>query len=103
MRFAEFHEGQRIEAGPYRVTEAEVIRAVDALRGRKTLIVIAHRLSTVRSCQRLVFLRHGRVDAAGRLEDLLRSSPEFRRMAELSDLTPASAERGETIGHVVDT
>jgi ABC-type bacteriocin/lantibiotic exporter with double-glycine peptidase domain len=35
-------------------TEADAIRAIEALQGEKTLIVIAHRLSTVRRCQRPV-------------------------------------------------
>jgi ATP-binding cassette subfamily C protein len=85
------------------VTETEVIRAVEALQGRKTLIVIAHRLSTVRSCQRLIFLSGGRLQATGRFDELLCSNLEFRRMAQLSGLTPpSSAEREHAIEHVAE-
>ena len=52
-------------------TERELIAALDALRGVKTLIVIAHRLTTVRRCDRLAVLRDGRVAAVGAYEDLL--------------------------------
>ncbi len=41
-------------------TEQAIIRAIDELRGVKTLVVVAHRLSTVRGCDRLVFFEDGR-------------------------------------------
>jgi len=53
-------------------TEAEVTRAIDALRGRKTIIVISHRLTSVANCDRLVWLRSGRVEAEGTCQDLRR-------------------------------
>ena len=62
-------------------TETEVTKAIEALHGLKTLVVIAHRLTTVRHCDRLVFLVDGRVSACGTFEELLQSSVEFRRMA----------------------
>jgi len=68
------------------VTEAEVNRAIEALRGRKSLLVIAHRLSTVRPCDRLILLEAGRVVAEGAYDELLASSPQFRRMVEAPGL-----------------
>jgi len=62
-------------------TEAGVAATIDALRGVKTMIVIAHRLSTVRSCDTLVWLRDGRVAAHGSFEDLKRLNSEFREFA----------------------
>ena len=62
-------------------TERDLIAALESLRGRKTLIVIAHRLTTVRRCDRLVFLRDGRVAAVGSFDQLLATNPEFRAMA----------------------
>jgi ATP-binding cassette subfamily C protein len=64
------------------VTEAEVSRALHALRGRKTVIVIAHRLSSVRDFDRIVFLRDGVVAATGTFDELYAAEPEFRGMAE---------------------
>lgn len=69
------------------ITEAELTRAIESLRGMKTMVVIAHRLSTVRGCDRLIFLQEGRVRATGSYAELLREEPEFRRMAETSPLT----------------
>ncbi len=61
-------------------TEREVTQAIAALHGTRTLIVIAHRLTTVRDCDRLIFLQEGRVTAAGTYDDLL-SNAAFRMMA----------------------
>ncbi len=61
-------------------TEREVTRAIAALHGTRTLIVIAHRLSTVAGCDRLIFLEGGRIAAAGTYQELLRH-PAFKTMA----------------------
>lgn len=44
-------------------TEAAVMDAVDRLKGSRTILMIAHRLTTVQGCDRVVTLRNGRVDA----------------------------------------
>jgi ATP-binding cassette subfamily C protein len=64
-------------------TESEITRAVGALRGAKTIIVIAHRMSTVRTCDRLVLLRDGRVAGVGSFEELLARDAEFRATTAL--------------------
>jgi ATP-binding cassette subfamily C protein len=61
-------------------TEREVTRAIEALQGTRTLIVIAHRLSTVQGCDRLLFLQEGRIAASGTYDELLQNSA-FRAMA----------------------
>jgi ABC-type multidrug transport system fused ATPase/permease subunit len=61
-------------------TEQAIIRAIDELRGIKTLVVVAHRMSTVRGCDRLVFLEDGRVTGEGRYDELLERHPAFRGM-----------------------
>ena len=62
-------------------TEAAVIEAVAALKGDRTILMIAHRLSTVQRCDRIVFLKDGAVDAIGSFDDLQANHPEFRRMS----------------------
>jgi len=66
-------------------TEREITAAVDGLAGDKTLIIIAHRLSTVRNCDRIAFLRAGSVVATGTFDELMSDTPEFRRLATLGD------------------
>lgn len=62
-------------------TERELVRAIDALHGTITLIVIAHRLTTVRGCHRIVWLDQGRVAATGRYDELMAEHPTFRVLA----------------------
>jgi ATP-binding cassette subfamily C protein len=62
-------------------TERELIAALEALHGVKTLVVIAHRLTTVRRCDRLALLRDGRVAAIGSYDELLARDAGFRELA----------------------
>jgi ABC-type multidrug transport system fused ATPase/permease subunit len=62
-------------------TEAAVIEAVAALKGNRTILMIAHRLSTVRRCDRIVFLKNGTVDAIGTYDELRQGHAEFREMS----------------------
>ena len=61
-------------------TERYVMQAIDFLRGRRTIIVVAHRLSTVRGCDTLFLLREGRVVTSGGYDELLTASGDFRRL-----------------------
>jgi len=60
-------------------TEREVTEAIAALRGDRTLVAIAHRLSTVQACDRLIHLRDGRIAGIGTYQELL-SDEGFRRL-----------------------
>jgi ATP-binding cassette, subfamily B, bacterial PglK len=62
-------------------TERGVLRAVNALRGRKTMLIVAHRVSTVAACDRIVRLADGRVVAEGGPEQVAMDSYETRSVA----------------------
>lgn len=62
-------------------TERAVIEAVEGMRGQRTVVMIAHRLSTVKGCEMLYYLKDGRVQGAGDYESLRRGHHEFREMA----------------------
>lgn len=62
-------------------TEQSVMDAIEGLNRDLTILLIAHRLTTVRRCDTVVELEHGRVVAQGTYEQLLECSPSFRRMA----------------------
>jgi ATP-binding cassette subfamily C protein len=53
-------------------TEREVTAAIASIRGTRTVIAIAHRLSTVKGCDQLIYLRDGRVAGIGTFEELMR-------------------------------
>lgn len=59
-------------------TEAEVIEAIDALDRQLTVILIAHRLRTVRNCDRIVLLEQGRIRAVGSYGDLESRDAAFK-------------------------
>lgn len=62
-------------------TEAEIMAAVNNLKRDRTVIMIAHRLSTVVCCDRLYFLQDGEIKHAGSYEKLLATSAAFRQMS----------------------
>jgi ATP-binding cassette subfamily B protein len=62
-------------------TEQSVMDAIEGLSSDLTILLIAHRLTTVRRCSTIAELEHGRVVAQGTYEQLLVRSPSFRRMA----------------------
>ncbi|MEX2375333.1 MAG: ATP-binding cassette domain-containing protein [Dehalococcoidia bacterium] len=62
-------------------TEAAVMEAVDRLAGHKTIILIAHRLTTVRRCDTIFLLSGGRLVGTGTYDELQASNEEFARMA----------------------
>ena len=64
------------------LTERGVMEAVHNLGGDKTVIMIAHRLSTVRDCDTILLLEQGRLAASGTYDELLGRSESFRRMAQ---------------------
>lgn len=71
-------------------TERRITETIEALHGRMTIVVVAHRLSTVRNCDQLVFLENGRVEAIGAFEHVRESNSAFARLVELGSLTAES-------------
>jgi ABC-type multidrug transport system fused ATPase/permease subunit len=63
------------------LTEHAVMEAVRNLARKKTIIMIAHRLSTVRHCDCIFMLERGQVVGAGTFDALIASNQEFRQMA----------------------
>jgi ABC-type multidrug transport system fused ATPase/permease subunit len=63
------------------LTEQAVMEAVHNLGHRKTIIMIAHRLTTVRNCDNIFLLEKGQLADQGPYEELLASNETFRRMA----------------------
>jgi ATP-binding cassette subfamily B protein len=62
-------------------TEQSVMDAIEGLSSDLTILIVAHRLTTVRRCDTIVELEHGQVVAQGTYEQLLERSPSFRSMA----------------------
>jgi ABC-type multidrug transport system fused ATPase/permease subunit len=63
------------------ITEKEITKAIVSLKGERTLIMIAHRLTTVKDCDILYFMEDGEIVQKGTYQDLVASNNEFRKMA----------------------
>lgn len=72
------------------MTEREVLDALDALRGQVTMIVIAHRISTIQSADHVIMLEGGRVREQGPPAALLANGGLFQRMARLQQADPSA-------------
>ena len=64
-------------------TERDILRSIESLRGRKTLVVISHRLSTVARCERIFVMREGVLAAQGSFDELSKTSADFQAWAGL--------------------
>ena len=63
------------------ITEGLLMKAVHNMTGTRTIVMIAHRLSTVRDCDKIIVLENGRVVDEGSYDRLIERSPAFRAMA----------------------
>jgi subfamily B ATP-binding cassette protein MsbA len=66
-------------------TERDIQRNIDEFKGKKTVILIAHRLSTVRKCDRIYVLKQGRIVESGDYAGLIGQNGEFARMVALQE------------------
>lgn len=62
------------------ITERSVMESIGSLDRNLTVLIVAHRLSTVRSCDSIVHLEHGRMIGQGSYEQLMEHSKSFREM-----------------------
>ena len=67
-------------------TETYIQQSIEKLKGEYTLIIIAHRLATVRNVDKVVFMHKGRIEREGGFKHLSESFPKFQRMIELQGL-----------------
>lgn len=67
------------------LTEAAVMKGIHALEGDKTIIMVAHRLTTLRQCDAIYYLEEGRIVGAGTYDKLLASDRRFQNLVAAVD------------------
>jgi ATP-binding cassette, subfamily B, bacterial PglK len=67
-------------------TEAEITKVLQSLKNEMTVILIAHRLSTVQHADKIIYLDKGKIVAQGTFSELKVQVPDFARAVELMDL-----------------
>jgi len=63
------------------ITEKQIIQAIENLKGERTIIMIAHRLTTVENCDQIYFLNAGKVESVGTYRELMEVNEQFRALA----------------------
>ena len=67
-------------------TEANISEAVQLMRGTVTVLMIAHRLSTVRNADVVIYMDSGKIISVGNFEEVRSKVPDFDRQAKLMGL-----------------
>lgn len=70
------------------LTEQEVMDAIRNLRSEITIIVIAHRLSTMKECDQIFILEKGMIKANGTFKELIDKNDQFKSMAASMNINP---------------
>ena len=58
-------------------TENEIVNSIANIKGKQTIIIVAHRLSTVQICNRVLLMENGKIKDVGELNQLLKKYPEI--------------------------
>ncbi|WP_114752674.1 ABC transporter ATP-binding protein [Pleomorphovibrio marinus] len=67
-------------------TERNIQDSIEALKGNYTLIIVAHRLSTIKSVDQIVMITEGRVEYVAPFKELMKMSTKFKRMVTLQEI-----------------
>lgn len=72
-------------------TERRLTETIESLKGTMTMVIVAHRLSTVRHCDQLIFMSAGQVAAVGTFEEVAATNKEFAHLVRLGSLEATTA------------
>ena len=66
-------------------TEKEIMRDIYAMHGDRTIIMIAHRISTIKKCDRIIVLDKGNIAGVGRFDDLSSNNQAFQKIVSMEE------------------
>ncbi len=67
-------------------TELDFSDSINAIKGEVTIVIVAHRLSTIRECDNVIYMKQGEIRAKGSFDHVRNSVPEFNEQAKLMGL-----------------
>ena len=73
-------------------TEHRISTTILNLNGELTIIAVAHRLSTLRACDRLIMMADGQIADAAPYDELMARNEVFRHLVEISQMTRVATE-----------
>ena len=68
------------------ISEKEISNSLEYLQGKTTIVVVAHRLSTIRKADKIIYLSDGRLISQGSFDDIRKDVPDFHTQAKLMGL-----------------
>ena len=68
------------------VTESQVMDTVHGLRGTSTVVIVAHRLTTIKDADQVIYLDKGEILGSGTFVELQRKLPQFAEQVKLGQL-----------------
>jgi subfamily B ATP-binding cassette protein MsbA len=67
-------------------TEKMIQENIEALKGQYTILMVAHRLSTIKNADAIVLMDKGRIKERGNFQELIERVPRFKKMVELQEV-----------------
>lgn len=67
------------------IVEKEIMNAIDNLSENHTIILIAHRINTIKKCDTILLMHDGKIDARGNFEELIKHSARFKELCEAAN------------------
>lgn len=67
-------------------TEKEIMQMLKSIKGEKTIIIIAHRLATLKECDKLIYLKSGEIVDIGGYTDIEKRNEDFKNLIKLSKI-----------------
>lgn len=67
-------------------TELVIRQSIEALQGQYTILIVAHRLSTIRNVDRIIYLNNGLIELEGSFNELTEKHPKFKKMVSLQEI-----------------
>ena len=68
------------------ISEKNIVDLLNEIKGKTTIISIAHRLSTVKNADRIIYMEDGEIKASGTFSEVRNKIPNFEKQAQLANL-----------------